>query len=94
MITEYGMSERYRNMTLPRTQSGIEGVSGGREYSEATQEYIDSETERIISERYSKVLESLRRNREALEMIAKTLLEKEVLEGGEFEALAKQFAVK
>lgn len=94
MITEYGMSERYRNMTLPRTQSGIEGVSGGREYSEATQEYIDSETERIISERYSKVLESLQRNRKALEMIAKTLLEKEVLEGSEFEALAKQFAVK
>ena len=42
MITEYGMSEKYRNMTLPKTSSGIEGVNGGREYSEATQEYIDN----------------------------------------------------
>ena len=94
MITEYGMSERYRNMTLPKTNSGIDGVSGTREYSEATQEYIDNETERIIQTRYAAVLENLRKNRDALERIAQSLLEKEVLEGGEFEALAKQFAVK
>ena len=94
MITEYGMSEKYRNMTLPKTNSGIEGVSGGREYSEATQEYIDNETERILSSRYNLVLENLRKNKEALERIAKALLEKEVLEGSEFEALAKQFTVK
>ena len=94
MITEYGMSERYRNMTLPKTNSGIDGVSGAREYSEATQEYIDNETERIIQTRYAAVLENLRKNRDALERIAQSLLEKEVLEGGEFEALAKQFAVK
>ena len=94
MITEYGMSERYRNMTLPKTNSGIDGVSGAREYSEATQEYIDNETERIIQTRYAAVLENLRKNRDALERIAQSLLEKEVLEGDEFEALAKQFAVK
>ncbi len=94
MITEYGMSERYRNMTLPKTNSGIDGVSGAREYSEATQEYIDNETEKIIQTRYAAVLENLRKNRDALERIAQSLLEKEVLEGGEFEALAKQFAVK
>ena len=94
MITEYGMSEKYRNMTLPKTNSGIEGVAGGREYSEAAQEYIDNETERIIQSRYAHVLDNLRKNREALEKIAKALLDKEVLEGSEFEALAKQFAVK
>ena len=94
MITDYGMSEKFRNMTLPKTNSGIEGVSGGREYSEATQQYIDNETEKILNNRYSHVLENLKTNREALETIAKALLEKEVLEGNEFEALAKQFAVK
>ncbi len=94
MITEYGMSEKFRNMTLPKTNSGIEGVSGGREYSEATQQYIDNETERIIDERYTHVLNNLRKNREALEKITQALLEKEVLEGDEFEALAKQFTVK
>ena len=94
MITEYGMSEKFRNMTLPKTNSGIEGVSGGREYSEATQQYIDNETERIIDERYNHVLNNLRKNRDALEKITQALLEKEVLEGDEFEALAKQFTVK
>ncbi|MBO8435498.1 MAG: ATP-dependent zinc metalloprotease FtsH [Spirochaetes bacterium] len=94
MITEYGMSEKFRNMTLPKTNSGIDGVSGGREYSEATQQYIDNETERIMQSRYSHVLENLKAHKEALEAIAKALLEKEVLEGSEFEALAKQFAVK
>ena len=94
MITEYGMSEKFRNMTLPRTSSGIEGVSGGREYSEATQEYIDNETERILQSRYEAVLANLKKNRDALEKIAQTLLDKEVLEGSEFEALAKQFTVK
>ena len=94
MITEYGMSEKYRNMTLPKTQSDIEGVNGGREYSEAAQEYIDSETERILSERYSKVVENLRKNRDALETIATRLLEKEVIEGDEFAALAEKHTVK
>ncbi len=94
MITEYGMSEKYRNMTLPKTNSGIDGVSGNREYSEAAQEYIDNETEKMIDSRYRIVLENLRKNKDALENIAKALLDKEVLEGDEFEALAKQFTVK
>ena len=88
------MSDKFRNITLPKTNSGIDGVSGTREYSEATQEYIDNETERMINERYNAVLENLKKNRSALENIATALLDKEVLEGDEFEALAKQFAVK
>ena len=88
------MSDKFRNITLPKTNSGIDGVSGAREYSEATQEYIDNETERMINERYNAVLENLKKNRSALENIATALLDKEVLEGDEFEALAKQFAVK
>ncbi len=94
MITDYGMSERYRNMTLPKTKSGIEGVSGGKEYSEKTQEYIDTETARLINDRYGIVKANLEKNKEALEHIAQALLEKEVLEGDEFEALAKQYTVK
>ena len=94
MITEYGMSERYRNMTLPKANSGIDGVSGAKEYSEKAQEYIDSETARILNERYAAVKGNLEKNKDALEHIAKALLEKEVLEGDEFEALAKQYTVK
>ncbi len=93
MITEYGMSEKFRNVTLPRTNPGIDGVTGAKEYSEATQEYIDNETERIMQSRYEKVLENLKRNRSALETIAQALLEKEVLEQDEFEKMAKDLTV-
>ena len=89
MLTEFGMSERYRNITLPTTQSGIAGISGAREYSEKAQEYIDCETARIVNERYTKVKTNLEKNRKALETITTKLLEKEVLNGSEFQALAK-----
>ncbi|HKM06302.1 MAG TPA: ATP-dependent zinc metalloprotease FtsH [Sphaerochaeta sp.] len=89
MIQEFGMSEKYRNITLPTTQSGIQGVGGSRAFSEKAQEYIDSETARIVNERYAKVLSNLEKNRKALEVITKQLLENEVIGGTEFEALAK-----
>ena len=94
MITDYGMSDRYRNMTLPKTKSGIEGVSGSKEYSEKTQEYIDNETARIINERYALVRENLEKNKDALEKIARFLLEKEVVEEGEFKELADKYTGK
>ncbi|NBK22694.1 MAG: ATP-dependent metallopeptidase FtsH/Yme1/Tma family protein [Spirochaetia bacterium] len=89
MIQEFGMSERYRNITLPTTQSGIAGVGGSRAFSEKAQEYIDSETARIVNERYAIVRDNLDKNKKALETITKQLLENEVIGGTEFEALAK-----
>jgi len=91
MITEFGMSERYRNITLPSTTS--QGLGGSREYSEAAQEYIDNETARLINTRYAQVLERLKANRETLDLIAKKLLEKEVLDGAEFESLAQNLVI-
>ncbi len=87
MISEYGMSERYRNITLPSTTK--QGLGGAREYSEKAQEYIDSETARVIAERYEIVLNNLKKNREPLEEITKILLEKEVIDGDEFSTLAQ-----
>jgi cell division protease FtsH len=89
MITEFGMSDRYRNITLPTTQSGIAGVAGAREYSEKAQEYIDTETAKIVGARYDLVKANLEKNKDALITIAEHLLEKEVIGGEEFDALAK-----
>ena len=91
MITEYGMSEKFRNITLPTGQSQNmlgAGLGVQREYSEATQQYIDSETARIVNERYQQVLQKLTENRKTLECITARLLEKEVLDGADFEKLA------
>ncbi|MFA7126826.1 MAG: cell division protein FtsH, partial [Bacilli bacterium] len=91
MITEFGMSERYRNITLPSTTS--QGLGGAREYSEVAQEYIDSETAKIVNDRYKKVLEKLKLNRGVLDAITATLLEKEVIDEEEFQRLAQNVVV-
>ena len=90
MITEFGMSERYRNITCPRPpRKGWAGAGNIRRH----QEYIDNETARLINTRYAQVLERLKANRETLDLIAKKLLEKEVLDGAEFESLAQNLVI-
>ncbi len=92
MITEYGMSERFRNVHLPYRKSatflGEQTYSVQREYSESTQQYIDEETARIIDERYKAVLERLRGDEPALKRVADRLLEVETIEAAEFARLA------
>ena len=91
MVTDYGMSEKFANVRLPyRQESPLLGPAGyviNREYSESTQQYIDEETARIISERYQTVLNLLREQRPALEAVAARLLETEVVEAAEFAEL-------
>ena len=93
MITDYGMSSRFRNIAL--TQRGA-GMMGGpqpqepmfhREYSEATQQYIDEEIARMVDQRYTSAKEKLGNKRGLLDKIAGVLLEKETLDEKEFHAL-------
>jgi cell division protease FtsH len=92
MITEYGMSERFRNVAL--TKRGHTYIGGEasqvREYSESTQQYVDEEIARLIDERYRSVVEMLSREKSILEKISAQLLEKEVLEASMFLDLLKE----
>ena len=99
MVTDYGMSDRFANVHLPYRQEspllgqlGRNGYAINREYSEATQQYVDEETARIIAERYAAVLELVRAERAALEAVAARLLETEVVEAAEFEQLVSDRA--
>ncbi len=96
MITDFGMSEKFRNTFLPaRRQGQLLGDSNAmilREYSEATQQYVDEESARIINGRYDKVAELLRRHEGLLHEIADRLLEVEVLEKTQFEAMIQGFS--
>jgi cell division protease FtsH len=93
MITDYGMSERFRNVALTKRGASLLGSQGdpymAREYSEDTQKYVDEEIARIVSARYEVVLERLRGEKELLNAIAEKLLEKETLDEAEFIALLK-----
>jgi cell division protease FtsH len=93
MITDYGMSGRFRNIALTQRGAGIMGSHQPhepmihREYSEATQQDIDEEIARMVEQRYSAAKEALGKNRSLLDKIAGLLLEKETLDEKEFKKL-------
>ena len=92
MITQYGMSEKFKNVTLGKSGRGYGGPVEPelvREFSEQTQNYIDEEVARIMDERYEHVLEVLKSHKDLLDYVAKLLLEKESVDGKEFEDIVK-----
>jgi len=89
MITDYGMSERFRNVALTSRGTSFMGQSDpvlSREYSEETQRYVDEEIARIVAARYEHVLAVLGAKRNLIEVVAARLLDKEVIEEAEFAA--------
>ena len=91
MITDYGMSDRFKNVTLGKSGQGYGATEPQlvREYSEETQKYIDEEIAHVMAERYKSVVALLKKHRELLEYIAQYLLEKETMDGKEFEDIVK-----
>ena len=91
MITTYGMSDKFRNMTLGKSGRGYgsEEPQLVREFSEETQRYIDEEIARIVDERYNHVLGILSEKKQLLDYIANRLLEIETMDGKEFEEIVK-----
>ncbi len=91
MITDYGMSDKFKNMTLGK---GVLGHAGSdpniyREFSEETQRYIDEEIARIMDERYEHVVSVLKEHKDLLEYISGRLLEVETMDGKEFYDIVK-----
>jgi cell division protease FtsH len=92
MITDYGMSERFRNVALTSRGMSMTGEekqepSFQREYAESTQQYVDEEIARIIEGEYVKATRILQEKRGILDSVAASLLEKETLDEKEFRAL-------
>ncbi|MGA3050731.1 MAG: ATP-dependent zinc metalloprotease FtsH [Chitinispirillaceae bacterium] len=93
MITDYGMSPKFANVTLrsrpaPVFMGDNGGMSGAREYSETTQQYIDEQVAAIVSERYRRVLDLLAGKKEILATIAKYLLKNETIDRKDFLRMA------
>ncbi len=93
MITEYGMSEKFKNVFLSQKGSLFlqdNGVGKVREHSEQTQQYIDEEISRTMKERYERVKKVLAEKRELLETVAKRLLDVEIISEKEFKDLVAE----
>jgi cell division protease FtsH len=92
MVTQFGMSEKVGLVSLegPRTPLFLPvPMQAPKEYSEETARTIDQEVKKILSETHAKVREILSTHRQALEQLAKLLLEKEVIERPELQAVLK-----
>lgn len=89
MVMDYGMSEKLGPQTFRRRESlFLEPYLKHREdISENTAQLIDMEVSELIRKAYHKAKEVLEKYRERLDVLSKTLLKKETLEGEELERL-------
>jgi cell division protease FtsH len=90
MVTKYGMSERVGTITLGSNQEEVflgRDIAQGREYSEETAGLIDEEVKSIIDFAYRKAEELLKEHMEQLTRVANVLLEKEKIDGEEFDEI-------
>ncbi len=90
MVTKYGMSERIGTITLGSSQEEVflgRDFAQAKEYSEETAAIIDEEIKKIIDTGYKRAEDILRANIDKLHAIAGVLLEKEKIDGDEFEAI-------
>ncbi|MBQ7032138.1 MAG: ATP-dependent zinc metalloprotease FtsH [Clostridia bacterium] len=91
MVTKYGMSEKLGPMTFGSPHDevfvGRDYAQQAKNYSEKTAADIDAEITAIIQSCYGRCEELLTENIEKLRLIANTLLEKEKIDGEEFELL-------
>ncbi len=86
IVTMYGMNAKLGNVSFYDSK-GQNEYGFSKPYSEATSQMIDEEVRTIIDSAYTRTKELLTERRHELEVIAKELLEKEVLLQDDLERL-------
>ncbi len=93
MVCEWGMSDKMGPLTFGQKEEQIflgREIAQHRDYSEKTAQEIDKEVKSIVSECYEKASTIVKENIDLLHRLAKTLLEKEVLDGHQIQLLLKE----
>ena len=85
MVSVYGMNDKIGNISFYDSKSGDYKMT--KPYSEATAETIDQEARSIVQKAYDRTKELLTEKKEELEILAKELLEKEILFQADLERL-------
>ena len=94
MVCEWGMSEKLGPMTFGKKEEEIflgRDFTQKIDYSKSTAIEIDAEVRRIIQESYHRAKDLLKTNLGLLHKVAENLLEKEVLDGSEIDAIVRAF---
>lgn len=93
MITKYGMSDRLGPLCFGSEQDEVfigKDFGQTRNYSENVAAMIDEEMRRIIDECYKKCENLLNSHMKVLHMVAEELIEKEKIEGAEFNKIFEE----
>ncbi len=97
MVCEWGMSEKLGPMTFGKKAEEIflgRDFTQKTDYSKSTAIEIDAEIKRIIQESYYRAKDLLTTHLRLLHEVAEKLLEKEVLDGSEIDAIVGAFSFK
>src|SRR5882724_545860 len=92
MITQFGMSEKLGLASFEGARTAtflMVPTQSSKEYSEETARLIDEEVKQILTEAHTRARDLLISRRAALEELAKLLLEKEVVDRPELQAILK-----
>jgi cell division protease FtsH len=89
MVVRFGMSSKVGSVSYTGGQEVFIGRDWGkdRNYSEKTAETIDAEVRRLVEDAEKKAVAILTKHRKTLDKLSKVLLEKEVVEGWELDAM-------
>ncbi len=88
MVTQYGMSDLGPINLAPRAMFGVwRGMDEGSDTSPELQNSIDKEIRKILDSGYKQGLLLVKKHKLKLDKVAKALLEKETLDGVEFERI-------
>lgn len=90
MVTKYGMSEKLGTITFGADQEEVflgRDLAHAKEYSEETAAIIDEEVKKIVDAGYERAINILSEHVDKLHAVAKVLLEKEKIDGEEFDRI-------
>ena len=90
MVTKYGMSDSLGTITFGADQEEVflgRDLAHAKEYSEETAAIIDEEVKKIVDAGYEKAINILSEHVDKLHAVAKVLLEKEKIDGDEFDKI-------
>lgn len=87
MVAEYGMSDDLGYISLKNSQNPENSYGFNKKYSEHTAERIDEAVNEIIRVNYERTKLFLNKHKDKLEKMAKTLLDKEVLDHNDLKEL-------
>ena len=90
MCTKYGMSDKLGAIMYGNGQEEIflgRDITSGRDYSESTSSEIDKEVKTIIDKAYRQATQILTMNMDKLTAVANILIDKEKIDGEEFDEI-------